>query len=214
MTLRPLTALGSACLLACKATSGRPPVMVDPAILPEVSVRAATWNQPRTPLALAGGEASNCAEYDRLKSTRIVEEVANQLVKSEYLICDVLDNVRDNVPVEPMAAGRRFGEALARRLDLRSFPSSLGPRLDEAHHTLSALFHPRQLKIESRGVAVSSDDWSYVLEVVLVGDIDQTGAADWLVWFSDEARNGNYRGYETLLVEDVTGEGPLRAHSL
>jgi hypothetical protein len=214
MTLRLLLLVGIACLPACKATSGRPPILVDPTILPEVSARASTWNQPRTTITFAGGEASNCAGYDRLKNTGIVEEVSNQLVKSEYLICDVLGKMAKSVAVEPMALDEHFGEALAQRLDLRSFPSSLGQRLDDEHNTLSDLFDARQLKIEPRGVEVSSNGWSYGLKVVLVGDIDQNGSTDWLIWFSDEASGGNYRDYATLMVDHVTNAGPLRANAL
>jgi hypothetical protein len=49
---------------------------------------------------------------------------------------------------------------------------------------------------------------------VLVGDIDQSGRADWLVWLTDEALDGNYRGYQSLLIKDVTESGLLRATPL
>lgn len=200
--------------LACNTTNARPAVLVDPDLLPLVSARAATWRAPRTPLAFADGEASNCAEYARLRDTGMTEGVNNQLVRSEYLICDVLGRLAPSVAVEPLAGDGQLGEALARRLDLRSFPSSLGPRLDAERHTLAALFEARDLKIEAHRVEVASDaEGTYSLEVVLVGDLDQSGVADWLVWFSDEAAGGNYRAYATLLVTDVAREGALQARS-
>lgn len=211
MTSRLLLSISGACLLACKASSARPPVMVDPSVLPKVTSRESTWLEARTPIELSAGEASNCASYDRLKGTGIVEDVTNQLVKSEYLICDLLGSVGENREVRPMAVGKDYGDALASRLDLRSFPSSLGPRLDDDHHTLTGLFDARQLKLEPRGVTATTKDWSYVLRVVLVGDIDQSGGIDWLIWLTDEALDGNYRGYQSLVIKDVAESGLLRA---
>jgi hypothetical protein len=52
------------------------------------------------------------------------------------------------------------------------------------------------------------------LKVVVVGDVDHNGRADWLVWLADEAIDGNYRGYQTLLVRDVPTAGLLRAQPL
>jgi hypothetical protein len=55
---------------------------------------------------------------------------------------------------------------------------------------------------------------SFSLTMVLVGDLDHSGGADWIVWLSDEVLDGSYRGYETLLIKDVAGGGLLRAQSL
>ena len=144
----------------------------------------------------------------------MIEDVTNQQVKSEYLICDVLGSVANDMRMEPIAPGKGFGEALASRLDLRSFPSSLGPRVDDEHYTLNHLIDARQLKTEPWGLTVSSPSWSYVLRVVLVGDIDRSGAVDWVIWLTDEALDGNYRGYDTLLVRDVAIDGLLQAQPL
>lgn len=178
------------------------------------SSRDATWNKDRTPLEFSGGRATNCASYERLKSTDLAESVTNQQVKSEYLICDVLSIVGKDLKPEAITLSDSYGEALASRLDLRSFPSSLGPRLDDDHYTLSRLFETSQLRREPWGVAVSSPAWSLILRVVLVGDIDHNGSIDWLIWLTDEALDGNYRGYDTLLIKDVAKNGLLRAQPL
>jgi hypothetical protein len=83
--------------------------------------------------------------------------------------------------------------------------------LDEHHHTLTGLFDARQLKLEPSGVTATTKDWSYVLRGVLVGDIDQSGGIDWLIWLTDEALDGNYRGYQSLVIQDVAESGLLRA---
>jgi hypothetical protein len=161
--------LAGASLVRCAAHGGRQPVLVDPEILPKVSARDATWGATRTAISFTQGKASNCASYERLKPTGILEDVSNQLVKSEYLICDVVGNLGQDVDLKPLA-GAGYGAALASRFDATD------------------------LKPGDHGVAVMSETWSYNLEL--------------------EATGGNYRGYETLLVEDVPTVRPLRARPL
>ena len=70
------------------------------------------------------------------------------------------------------------------------------------------------MKTTPAGVAISDSTWSYVLSVMLVGDFDRNGSVDWLLWLTDEAVEGNYRGYQSLLIKDVPDSGLLRATSL
>jgi hypothetical protein len=202
------------CLSACKAATARPSVLVDPDILPDVTSRESSWVAARTPLALSGGPVSSCESYATLHSSGVVEDVANQLVKSEYLICDVLGRVGKDSELGPLVPAASYAEALASRLDLRSFPSSLGPRLEDDRFTLERLFGAEALQRGPRGVAVSTTDLSYVLKAVVVGDLDQSGADDWLVWLTDEVLAGNYRSYQTLLIKDVGSQGLLLAQPL
>ena len=199
----------SAALLACGGA--RSSMLVAPNILPEVSTYDATWRAERTPLALSAGAASSCANYARLQSSGIRDETPNMMVASEYRICDVLAQMGQDVEVKPLTEGGSYGEALATRLDLRSFGSSLGPQLEDDRYILTSLFDPSQLDIKSHGVAVGTSDWSYVLRVVLVGDIDRDGSVDWVVWLDDEARQGSYRAYQTLIIRGASGAGLLRA---
>jgi hypothetical protein len=147
-----------------------------------------------------------------LKSTGIVEEISNQLVKSEYLICDVLAKTAKNVAVQALAVDEHFGEALVQRLDHRSFPSWLGQGSTRPYALCAIRCSPGKDRASGRRPLLRR----FVLcsQGGVVGDVDQSGTPDWLVWFSDEASGGNDRGFGTLLVEDVTGEGPLRAQPL
>lgn len=196
MTQRLSLTVAAISMAACVA-GARPIVMADQSILRRVSSYESTWAESRTPLAFTAGQASDCGSYERLKGSGVVEGVANDMVKSEYLICDALGVVGTSVELKTMQADENYGEALVSRLDLRTFPSSLGPRLEDDRYTLAALFNASELKTTSTGVAVSDATWSYVLSVMLVGDFDRNGSVDWLLWLTDEAIEGNYRGYQS-----------------
>ena len=192
--------------------ASRAPVMVNSAVLGDIASRGETWEMARPRLEFSGGSASNCSSYEQLKSSGIVEHVSNQLVKSDYLICDVLERTAQNAELKALTEDG-YGRSLAERLDLRSFPSSLGPRLDEGHHTLASLFDGHTT-LEGAVASVRTAELSFSLKVVVVGDLDQNGLTDWLVWLADEVIDGNYRGYQTLFVKDVPAVGLLRAQPL
>jgi hypothetical protein len=213
MSARQLRQLTCACLLtACASTNSSSSVFVAANILPSVAHREKEWTRQRTTLALSAGRASDCAAYTRLRPSGVVEDGANQRIKSEYLICDVLDRL-ERAPTVKILPINNYGAVLATRLDLRSFRSSLGPMVDERHYTLSRLFKG-QVRIQNQGAVVETPDMLFSLTIVLVGDVDHNGSSDWLVWLSDEVLAGTYRRYETLLIKDVAAEGFLQAQSL
>ena len=134
------------------------------------------------------------------------------LVRSEYQICDVLAQLDKSVKLEALPA-TNYGAELASRLDLRTFRSSLRPRMDEDDDTLSSVFGG-EVRVEPDAAVVENDDRHFSLTVVVVGDLDQSGGTDWLVWVSDEILTGTLRSFQTLLIKDVPPEGLLRAESL
>lgn len=173
--------------------------------------RPAVVEKRRAALTFASGAvAHNCGEYLRLIGrSPIKEDVANQLAKSEYLLCDALALVGD----KKLASGTRdvaFGKALADRLDLRSFPSSLAPMLDERKYSFGSL-EGAAVKVGPTAAAYDTKDMHYRLEVVATLDINNNARTDWVLWLADEARTGNYRQYQTLVIYDVSDSGPLRA---
>ena len=52
------------------------------------------------------------------------------------------------------------------------------------------------------------------LEVVATLDPNNNAKPDWVLWLADEARPGNYRQYQALVIYDVSDSGPLRAAPL
>ena len=107
---------------------------------------------------------------------------------------------------------QNLGRRLATQLDLRTVPSSLGPQLSDDKFTLHLLSRATQT---SAAAAWLEDDASSVrLEIVAQADVNGDGKDDWIVWLVDEARDGNYRGYVTLVVLDCTRSGALAASVL
>lgn len=158
----------------------------------------------------SGASAHTCRDYFRLiGSSSVKEDVTNQLAKSEYLLCDVAAVIGDKKLVTDVR-DVAFGQALAARLDLRSFPSSLFQMLDEHKYSLNQL-DAAAVRLSPVAATYDTKDLHFRLEVVATLDVNKNGKADWLLWLADEARMGNYRQYQTLVIYDVTGSGLLRA---
>lgn len=173
--------------------------------------REETLRKNRTALQFeSGASARTCSEYLHLvASDPLKEGVANQLAKSEYLICDVLALTGKQKPGSRQPDDR-FGQALAERVDLRSFPSSLHQMLDEKNFSLK-LLDARAATTAATSASYDTRDWHYRLELIATLDANGNGKPDWVVWLTDEARDGNYRHYQTLVIYDVPETGWLRA---
>ena len=170
----------------------------------------ASLSQERTPLSFSGGAgASDCNGYLTLRTRYGVEEtVSNQLIRGEYLVCDALNILARAEPAR--AVGPEPGKTLLSRLDLRSFPSSLRPAATDAAYTLATMF-PTQIS-SSRNIAqLDTGDWMLSLELVAAARINDNAIPDWIVWMADEAKSGNYRSYQTLVIYDPERPGMLTA---
>ena len=148
-----------------------------------------------------GAKAKNCDSYIKASmASRIGEGVNNQIIKGDYLVCDVLLLLGHATYISPKSKPE-FGKILAQQVDLRSFPSSHVQMLDDKKHTLVKLSD--KLNIGATTVNIDSNDWFYGFELVATTDVNKNGKADWIIWFVDEAKTGNYRGYQTLVAYDV-----------
>lgn len=146
--------------------------------------------------------AHNCTSYLELsKNSTLVESVNNMMVKSEYLICDAMEILSRSKHINGPRLNSRHGEKLARNLDLRSFPSSLFRAADETNHTLYSLFSA-EVDANENVALYDSSDWLLRVEVAAEAYINENEFKDWIVWVSDEAKNGNYRSYSTLIIYD------------
>lgn len=168
-------------------------------------------NKKRTPIVFDTGEiAQTCSEYLHLiAGAALKEDTYNQVVKSEYLLCEVLAIIGNR----KLSAGRQdvtFGQALATRLDLRSFPSSLHQMLDKQKHSLNQL-DEKAVKAESTAVIYETEDWHYRLDLVATLDVNNNGKADWILWLINEAKSGSYRQYQTLIAHDVSATDLISA---
>ena len=173
--------------------------------------RQENFNKKRATVEFdSGATAQTCGEYLRLiVGATLKESVNNQLARNEYLMCEVLAIV-DNRKFSDGSQGVAFGQILANRLDLRSFPSSLFQMLNDQKYSLS-LLNAEAIKVEPTAVTYETGDWRYRLEVVATLDVNNNAKADWVLWLADEAKSGNYRQYKTLIIFDVSDSGSLSA---
>lgn len=163
----------------------------------------------RAPLLLDNASTiKDCSDYlaAQRAGAAVAESTEARLAASEYVVCDALDALRCRTRG---ASGKRskIGEDLAHRLDLRQIPSSLGPRLDDRVHTLDAL--GEELKTTDTTAGIVSSDWTFILRIVAVADVDANGTSDWIVSLTDEAHVGSYRDYSVLVVFDPDRPAPL-----
>lgn len=101
-----------------------------------------------------------------------------------------------------------YGEALARQLDFRTFPSSLHQRTTDASFTLENLAS-EPLQTDRYTATLDSPDWFIRLELVAIADIDGDGRTDGLVWFTDESKTGTYLSVQALVAPDIDSTAPL-----
>ena len=172
--------------------------------------------QNRTPLTFESGDTvDNCGDYITMRQQdRIKEEEYNYTVAGEYMICETLallqsSSTESKEKYTPVS----YGEELLNRLDLRSFRSSLGPQIDENQYLLkdleNLLFEPDKYSIRH-----DVDDWFLMFDVVASADIDHDGYKDWIVWYTDEAKQGSYKSYGVLVIYSPSEDGLLEASEI
>lgn len=186
-------------------------IVFRPELFSEITNYNYTWYLKRTPVEFYDDKvASNCAEYNLLLSQEgIVDSTYNSMVKSEYLSCELLYLIgQEPVTLNSSEIQPNLGEVLANNLDLRSFYSSFYKNSDADKHTLATL---DLSNVEYDGVQVKlvTDYWKYTLEVVAV--IKEDNEEDWVIWLYDEALEGRYRDYSTLIAANIDVTQPILA---
>lgn len=167
----------------------------------------------RTKLLFSGNyEANDCNSYYDLASKYNLEEsIHNQLVKSEYLICDALKILSESKGISDEKALRLdLGRELLSKLDIRSFPSSLSRAGSELSYTLKSLY-PSQVSYIDNVAVFETQYWTFTMEVVALVRINDNSKTDWIVWVFDESKSGNYRGYSTIILYDPDEKEVFRA---
>lgn len=203
----------SACLVGCQSQkeASDADAVYNAQVAHALQHKQENDSKRRTTIAFeSGATAQTCGEYLRLVGGSALKEgVNNQQAKGDYLLCEVLALV-GNRKLGPARMDIAFGQSLATRLDIRSFSSSLFQMLDEKKYTLSHI-DVKAVKAESTSVTYETRDWYYRLELVATLDVNNNGKTDWVLWLADEAKSGNYRQYQTLIVLDVSDSGTMSA---
>lgn len=173
--------------------------------------------EKRKEITFASGEkAETCAEYWRAKEkSPVKEDVAEMLYKSEYLVCDALQILRNSartneVTLETKSAAD-YGKEIYNRLDLNSFPSSLAQTSGKEKNTFKRQKSEMPSKVEPLSVTSDTAEWNFAVEVVAETDANANGKKDLIVYVIDESKEGNLKSYSTFLIYDVDGKGELKA---
>ena len=172
-----------------------------------------SFKKTRSSLLYNGGRtATDCQTYFDLTSKYEIDEtIHNQLVKSEYLICDALKILSESSGVKTKNINAsNSGEELLTKLDLRTFASSLFRLCDKNSYTLKSLFPEHASSLASVAL-VETENWAFTLEIVAVANINENSTPDWVVWVLDESKSGNYRGYSTLIIFDPNNQASYKA---
>lgn len=211
MTLKTMVVVVTAALMSACVSQGAPHYhyVIDSELRSSLSDIEFTLSEPREPIAFDGGSmADNCKDYLAYRQGEtLVETVTNQLVKSEYLVCEALDVIVRSPAYKHEINTLGMGESLLTKLDLRGFPNAFSQVADDTQYTLAELF-PEAVHANKNNATLSTEDWVLSLRVVAVIDINNNGDQDWLVQIADEAKVGSYRYYGTFVIVD-----PLVKHA-
>jgi hypothetical protein len=154
---------------------------------------------------------NDCDSYLKLsKDNKMLETIENQLIKSEYLICDALSAISQFTLYTGEVQQKLIGEKLLHNLDLRTFPNSFSRLANESSFTLGKIF-PDNSSASGNIAFFESDDWAFTLKVVAVIDANKNVYQDWVVQLADESKLGNYRNYATFIIYDIQNDNYLKA---
>lgn len=212
-----LRGLAASCALlggvACTSMSAGPAGSVhiyDTTLEKAQANRATVMTAERAPLQLdSGATVTTCSDYlnqpGETDWTAIPDNVA---ALPDYVICDSLAVLESAQPVPVTSAV--WGEALSRQLDFRSFRSSRYQQTSDEHFTLNQLAD-EPLQIDDYSAALDTSEWFLQVRLVAVGDFNDDGRADGLLWLTDRAKQGTYVSVQALVVDDIAADGPLEA---
>jgi len=158
----------------------------------------------------SGKSVNNCVDYlTEIKASHIFDGVNNTIHHGEYLTCEALDLLKSHNIITPKQK-TSYGELLSSSLDLSSFPSSVNQE-SQVYGKILQKLDPKNLKTGNYTVTRETDDWIYRIEVIAASDLNNDGTNDLILWLYDQAKNGNYHAYSTLIVPLYNNEKPLLA---
>lgn len=174
--------------------------------------RAAAMSTQRTPMQSASGKViDTCTDY--LGQPPTMDWTANPdnaIALPDYVICDSLAALAHAKPTAIVDTA--WGEKLASQLDFRSFRSSLYQRTSDDQFTLEQLAG-QPLQIDGHSAALDTAEWFLKVRLVALGDFNNDGHADGLLWLTDQATQGTYISVQAIVVDDIGSGGILKAQT-
>ncbi|WP_455204552.1 hypothetical protein [Kaarinaea lacus] len=170
--------------------------------LPELSMVA----EGKTPISV-----STCKDFINNVSQYTVEETEhNMRILADYQQCIISWLAGQAKPARVSFLQENFSPIIIDELDLTSFASSLGPRLDENKNTL-ATFSFNNVTESADKVSIIDEGWTYEFALLGRGDFNNDGREDLLVRFLDQSGDASYFSLQTLILEKANNKAGVSA---
>ena len=173
----------------------------------------------RTPIDAGTKEIRTCGEFLENKEVQNREEDRRL---ADYQICFAIDALRRAKPParnisecykSPETC--KAAEILQDRLDLRSFPNSLGPRLPSRREPVALRRLDLPVKTPSPHLLVWEDaDWLFQINALAAADFDGSGEETWLAGLIDRSKSAGYFEAGFLVIAGAGSGGWMTAKPL
>jgi hypothetical protein len=173
-------------------------VFFDPEFKARTENLGVELKKERTPIELPGrGTIRNCPEFFEYKD---VQGQLGDRRLADYQICFAIQALRRaKAPTREISTCYRepeqcdAAEMMEKRLDLRSFPNSFGPRLPSKVEPISLARLDAPIKHSSRySLILEERDWLFKIDALASADFDGKGAEQWLARFVDRSKDAEY----------------------
>lgn len=143
---------------------------------------------------------SNCTDFIKNISLYTAEETGhNMRALADYQQCIISWVAGQAKPASLSFIQENFSPIIIDELDLSSFASSLGPRLDDNKSTLAA-FSFSNVTESADKVSITDEGWTYEFVLLGRGDFNGDGSEDLLVRFLDQSGDASYFSLQTLVL--------------
>jgi hypothetical protein len=146
------------------------------------------------------------------RNANVEETTFNMQIFAEYQPCIASSIIQQAKPTDKTFLNGSFADLIINYLDLSSFPSSLGPRLEDDKQKLNA-FQFKDIKTTDHEVKISDNGWVYEFTLLAKGDFNSDGIGDLLIRFLDQADEGSYFSLQTLILERRSSDSKIKANN-
>lgn len=158
-------------------------------------------------------EVNNCQQFiNHIAAATVDETISNMHVYAEYQPCVISRLVDQAKPSNARFFQENFSSTIIDQLDLSSFASSLGPRLEENKKTLAA-FEFSSMTESNHKVEIQDEGWAYEFTLLASGDFTGDGIEDLLVRFLDQSGDASYFSLQTLILEKPDEKSQVSANN-
>jgi hypothetical protein len=185
-----------------------------------ISEFSAVANKPLPDLTLTGEDktfqVNNCQDFisSISKVSVTVEETTyNMHTYADYQPCMASWMLSRAQASKKSHFEDQFANLIIAQLDLSSFPSSLGPRLEDSKQTLQA-FNFKDTATTDRSVIVNDNGWTYEFTLLARGDFNADGAEDLLIRLLDQAGEASYFSMQTFILERSGSDAKITARNV